>query len=260
MRRLVVIFIAGLFAVSPAFAWGREAHETIAKIADNNLQNSARRKIEKYLGDRSIVYYAKWMDDYRHTPEYAFTNKWHVARVDEDLQYLPDKKRGDAIYGIEQAVEVLKNYKDQTDSTVAVNIKYLVHLVGDMHCPSHVYYEGKNQNFFVKFGDKAYIKPEMEIKIHTVWDQAAIQSCRIWSVSEWAEELDRCSAKEKKDMSQGTPVDWLHDNAERCIVQLDMASPGGVVAQDFVNEALPLIETQMLYAGYRLAALLNSIF
>ena len=75
MKRLIVIFLAGLFIGSPAFGWGREGHETIAKIADNNLQASARKTIEKYLGDRSIVYYAKWMDEYRHTPEYAFTNK-----------------------------------------------------------------------------------------------------------------------------------------------------------------------------------------
>jgi hypothetical protein len=39
-----------------------------------------------------------------------------------------------------------------------------------------------------------------------------------------------------------------------------MSSPGENVAQDFVNEALPLIETQIMYAGYRLAAILNSIF
>jgi hypothetical protein len=39
-----------------------------------------------------------------------------------------------------------------------------------------------------------------------------------------------------------------------------MSAPGENVAQDFVSEALPLIETQILYAGYRLAAILNSIF
>jgi hypothetical protein len=32
------------------------------------------------------------------------------------------------------------------------------------------------------------------------------------------------------------------------------------VDQDFFNVAMPLIETQILYAGHRLAAVLNSIF
>ena len=54
--------------------------------------------------------------------------------------------------------------------------------------------------------------------------------------------------------------EWTSDNAKRCLVQFEMATPGENIAQDFINEAMPLIETQMLYAGYRLAAVLNSLF
>ena len=56
------------------------------------------------------------------------------------------------------------------------------------------------------------------MKIHSVWDEAAIQSSRIWSVSEWAEELDRKSAKEIKAIVKGTPQDWLEDNAIEIMV------------------------------------------
>ena len=61
-------------------------------------------------------------------------------------------------------------------------------------------------------------------------------------------------------MSVGTPIEWVHDNAQRCLFQFEMAKPDQKLAQDFVNEAMPLLETQMIYAGYRLAALLNSLF
>ena len=259
MKRFILMAMAGLLICSPAFGWGREGHETIARIADNNLRPSARKVIEKYLGGHSIVYYAKWMDEYRHTPEYSFTTRWHVARVDENLNYSPYPEAGDAVSGINQAMEVLKDYRNLPDSTVAVNIKYLLHLVGDMHCPAHIYYLGRNQDYKVKFGG-GYIKPVKEMKIHTVWDEAVIQSSRIWSVSEWADELDRKSSREIKTIVAGTPEYWLEDNARRCAVQFDMSASGDNVAQDFVNQALPLIETQMLYAGYRLAAILNSLF
>jgi hypothetical protein len=79
-------------------------------------------------------------------------------------------------------------------------------------------------------------------------------------VTEYAEELDRKSKKEISAIMTGTPEQWLHDNAKRCMVQFDMASPGDALLQDFVNDALPLIETQMLYAGYRLASMLNELF
>ena len=35
---------------APAFGWGREGHETIAKIAENNLKPSVKKKIEKMTG------------------------------------------------------------------------------------------------------------------------------------------------------------------------------------------------------------------
>lgn len=259
MKRITLVLLSTLLACGSAFGWGREGHEIIAKIAENNLKPSAKKKIEKYLGDHSIVYFAKWMDDYRHTPQYNFTTKWHVASVDENLKYVHTEKGGDAVYGLNLAIDALKNYKELSDSAVDVNLKYIIHLVADMHCPAHIYYKGRNQDFKVKFGG-GYIKPILESKIHTVWDMYAIQSCRIWSVSEYAAELDRKSKKEIKEIVAGAPQDWLQDNAVRCLLQFDLAKPGDNIAQDFVNAAMPLIETQMLYAGYRLAEVLNDLF
>lgn len=260
MKRIFMAVLVTALTCGSAFGWGREGHEVIAKLAENNLKPAKKKLIEKYLGDHSIVYYAKWMDEYRHTPEYGFTHSWHVAVVDENLKYAPVRKDGDALVGLKQALETLKDYKNLPDSTISVNLKYIIHLVGDMHCPAHIYYTGRNQNFKVEFGDNHYLKPQMRVSIHSVWDYAVIQSSRIWSVSEYAEELDRKSAKEIKAITAGTPEDWLSDSAERCLVQFDMAKPGDRLLQDFVNQALPLIETQMQYAGYRLAAVLNSLF
>ena len=79
-------------------------------------------------------------------------------------------------------------------------------------------------------------------------------------MSEWAAELDRCTRAEKKAISAGSPRDWLHDNAVRCEVQFDWARPDERLGQDFLNLAVPLVETQILYAGYRLAALLEELF
>lgn len=259
MKRILTVALAVVLCI-PSFGWGREGHEAIAKIADAHLKPSAKKKIEKYLDNRSIVYWAKWMDDYRHTDEYNFTTKWHVATVDEDLKYIHTPKGGDAIYGLAQVAEVLKNYKEHTDSTVAVNLKYAIHLVGDMHCPSHIYYTGRNQNYFVDFGG-GYVQPRKRMKIHTVWDQGAIQATRIWGLSDWLWELDRLSKKEEKAIVEGTPQDWFEDNAKRCIYQFELSStPEENLAQDFVNEAMPLIETQVLYAGLRLAEFLNDLF
>ena len=107
MKKLLILLLcSALFYSDPVFGWGREGHETIAKIAERNLTKRAKKRIEKYLGGHSVVYYAKWMDEYRKTPEYAFTDGWHTAPVDARLHYsdeLLNPKRGNAIYGLEYA-------------------------------------------------------------------------------------------------------------------------------------------------------------
>ena len=257
ISKVILIFTLLLSATSSAFAWGREAHEVIAKIAENNLKPGVRKKVESYLG-HSIVYYAKWMDEYRYTPEYKFTDPWHSCNVDEELKYVP-RSKGDCIHGLNYATENLSDYRHLPDSAVAVNIKYIVHLIGDMHCPAHIKYEGRDASFRVKFGGD-YIKPRVDARMHDVWDYYAIQSCRIFSSTEYAAELDRLSKREKKAIVEGSYMDWLADNAERCLLQFELAGPDQRLKQDFINAAMPLIETQMLYAGYRLAEVLNTIF
>ena len=257
MKRLLNILVLILIGTTSAFGWGREAHEVIAKIAENNLKPGVRKKVESYLG-HSIVYYAKWMDEYRYTPEYKFTDPWHSCNVDEELKYTP-RAKGDFIHGLNYATENLADYRHLSDSAVAFNIKVIVHLIGDMHCPAHIKYQGRDASFKVKFGGD-YIKPRVDARIHDVWDYYAIQSCRIFSSTEYAAELDRLSNREKKTIAEGTYMDWLHDSAERCLLQFELAHPGARLKQDFINAAMPLIETQMLYAGYRLAYVLNTLF
>lgn len=260
MKRIIITLIAIITISAPSFGWGREGHEAIAKIADNHLQLSAKKKIEKYLGGRSIVYYAKWMDDYRKTKEYGHTNSWHTATVDENLKYRHTPETGDAIYGINQAVEILKNYKEHNDSTVTVNLKLLIHMIGDIHCPGHVYYDGRVQRYKVNFGG-GYVQPQKKALIHTVWDALAIQATRIWGLYDWAWELDRLPKKEEKAIVAGTPLDWFESNAQVCLFQFELSKgEGEELAQDFVNEAMPLLETQILHAGLRLAELLNNLF
>lgn len=256
MKRTLLTILSALIVCSPSFGWGREGHETVVKIAEMNLKPSAKKKIEKYLGGHSIVYYAKWMDDVRRTQQYGFTNGWHTAPVNENLEYYRASASGDAIYGLEGAIEALSDYRNMPDSAVAANIKYVLHLTADMHCPAHVKYAAHNMNYDV------YMPNASEpMRIHSVWDYGVIQATRIYSATEWAEELEKVwDRKNAKAVTDGTPREWLHDNAVRCEVQFELAKPQEKLGQDFLNASIPLIETQILYAGHRLATILNSLF
>lgn len=255
-KTLFLLSAALILCFDSAFGWGKMGHDAIAYIAECHLTPKAKKTIEKYIGT-SIVHYASWMDAYRFEPQYAHTSLWHTAWVDDNDEYDPTRKPdGNAIKGIEDTMELLRDYKSLDDSTVVVSIKYLVHLVGDMHCPTHVKYpDVKGFNIYVD-GRK--------LNYHGVWDSYVLDCNVRWSGMEFQHILDRCTKREIKAITAGSVRDWFHDCAVYCrqiyvLAQPDQQFKSPDVWEDFLNPALPIAERQILYAGYRLAHVLNEL-
>ena len=256
-----LIFLVSLLALSSltAFAFGARGHSTVASLADENLSGSVRKKIEHYLG-RSMAFYASWMDQYREDPVYKHTTHWHTFPVDGNLNYSDDllkAKRGNAVWALENAIKVLKDYKNYDDSTVTVNLKYVIHLVGDLHCPSHVKYRDVEMGFKVI----PYKGSKESVSYHSVWDAEVIDRyCQAFSPQELARDFNRLSRKEIKEIQKGSVRDWAHENAVNCRQIYDMAHEGDVLFKPFYNPAWPLVQSQITKAGYRLAGILNECF
>lgn len=258
MKKFFMLILLACVALD-LFGWGRLGHDAIAYIAECNLTPKAKKIISEYLDGKSIVYYSSWMDDVRRTPEYKFSTSWHVAYVDGQGEpclgknFPEGKYKGDALLEILRLTDKLGNYRELSDSTVAVGIKMLVHLVGDMHCPGHVYYPGQCNSFKVRFGGR-------EVSYHSVWDDGFIGSIHKWSYMEYNHQLGNLDRKEAAAIVAGTPVDWERENARNCKVIYDWAAPGAVLGDDFKLAAWSLADSQIQKAGYRLASVLNAIF
>lgn len=255
MKKFLLLFIVAWGVCStPAFGWGRAGHDAITYIAECNLTPKAKKNIEKYLG-HSIVHDASWMDVIRHTPPYKHTSNWHTDELSEENIYEP-RKNGDALFGIEQAVEKLRNYRSLDDSTVVMSIRCLLHLVGDMHCPSHVKVP-QYSAFSFMVGDK-------KIGFHGFWDTTIIEANNRWGYLEWQHQLDRCTKQQKHAIMAGTPREWLTESGRDCRIIYEWIKPDQVFDnngyRDMLNAMRPLSESQILKAGYRLAGLLNELF
>ena len=246
---LIVVFL--VVSSQELLAWGSIEHDAICYIAECNLTPKAKKRIESYLGGRSIVYYASWMDLVRKTPEYIFSDTWHMDMVDENFKCVENKQYG-GLPALEDIIKKLENYQSLDDSTVAVCLKLLIHLIADLHTPSHVAY-ANHPSFNVKSGGA-------DISYHSVWDNVMMRQAHAWSYSEYQQQLDRCSAKEKSLIMQGTPREWFEQTARDCVVIYDWVKPGDQLGVDFMIKARPLGESQMLKAGYRLAYMLNKLF
>ena len=181
------LFLLGLMlcAALPSQAWDRTRHDAIAYIAECNLTPRAKRNIARYL-DHSIVYYASWMDKYRDTPE--FRNVEHVSYVDADMQLVDTLRKGktNCVVELMHAIDRLKDYRNMSDSLVRLNLMYVIHIVGDMHCPSHVKYPGCKSGRADLNGKK--------MSYHAMWDWGVLDGAHGWSYSEYRLLLDTFSS------------------------------------------------------------------
>ena len=168
MKKTLLLAFAALCFVQSALAWGKSGHDAVAYIAETHLTKRAKAVIERYLG-HSIVYDASWMDDYRAEPGYEMTNWWHVdyGKGEPTKDAAGNPLEPNVLRELNRAIERLRDYRNLDDSTVVVNLRYVIHLVGDMHCPSHVNYQQSRMRVLFYGVDTQY---------HALFDGATMRS------------------------------------------------------------------------------------
>ena len=77
------ILVISLFVTNQSFGGGQKGHDVTAYVAECHLTAKAAQQIDKVLDGHSLVYYANWLDNASHTPEYAYTKTWHYLNIDE---------------------------------------------------------------------------------------------------------------------------------------------------------------------------------
>ena len=90
---------------------------------------------------------------------------------------------------------------------------------------------------------------------HAVWDWGVLDRAHGWSYSEYREQLDTHTKRERRAIAAGTPREWVHETAVDCRVIYDWQRPDEVYDNDFVQDTYLLAERQLVKAAYRLAAL-----
>lgn len=255
MKKLL-LFSLFLIVARDASAWGQKGHDVTASIAENHLTAEAAGKIDRILGGHSPVYYANWLDIASHTPEYAYSRTWHYLNVDEGetVESMDRNSHGDVLTAVTAIVERLKRggltQKEEFDQ-----LRMLIHLMGDMHCPMHFGHRddlGGNKVPVTVFG-----RPT---SLHTAFDTSIVEAAHKWSYGEWQDQIDRLTDDEAAIVAAGEPADWCAETAAICR-QIYAETPEGTkISYDYVDKYTPVIERQFVRGGHRLARLLNEIY
>ena len=266
------LFIAAALAAatihSPALAWGKTGHRVVAAIADTQLSGLTRAHVKEILGVESLDEAANWPDEMRAAPEPFWQKRatpWHYVTLN-GITYDRAPPEGDALEALNHFRAVLEDPKASlADKQLA--LRFVVHLVGDLHQPLHVGKccdRGGNDVKVTWFG-----KPT---NLHAVWDSALVDDQQL-SFTELAAKLARhTSNQDVIDWWDINPRDWISESAE---IRDTLYPPPGTppakgskgkdkrvpdLAYSYVYKFTPVMERRLKQDGVRLAAYLNAIF
>ena len=296
-RGLLAALLAALMAT--AQAWGPVGHRAVGGIADRLLDEQARAQVALLLADdrdkdgnlsgrTTLAEVSNWADEIRRTP------------ADRPLRHFDDVPACGSIPAAaswcpangecasQQIPELLAVLRDSTHSGRERNeaLKWLVHLVGDIHQPLHaasnIYSagvldeeghatdRGGNDVIVVLAGVKTRGKREL----HGVWDNDLVNLSLGLRVTNRAGPTDAMFdrlAQEARAIRPsrlaGSALDWtMESNALARRVAYNFTGfrcnqpVNGIVVLDksYIDTAMQIIPQQLEVAGARLAALLNA--
>ncbi len=255
MKKLILSIILAAGALS-AFAWGQKGHDATAYIAEKHLTPAALDSVTALFDGKSIVYWANWLDNASHTPEYAYAKTWHYKNIDAGVPY--DKAKlnpaGDVVTAVREQIAILSDPISSRDQKVLA-LKILVHCVGDMHQPMHM------GHFTDRGGNEVKVRMfDRDSNLHSIWDGAMMNSAHAWSYTEWQQQLDRLTPEQEAEIVKGNIDDWASETYGIATRVYDYFPEGKRVSYNEVAAWTPIIEQQILTGGLRLAEVLNAIF
>lgn len=257
----------------PAFAWGPEGHDLVARIAESELTPAAKARVAEILGPgQTMVSVASWADRIRNQrPE---TGPWHYIDIPINQPHLDlarDCPKGDCVViKLEDFERVLKDSAAPPEKRRDA-LMFIIHFVGDMHQPLHCS-DNKDRG-----GNDVHISFDSRNgNLHSLWDSGLMS--RMGTEDALFPKLSADAAKHRKKWAKGTVESWAeqsHKDAQKIVYgKLPKPSNAPATANALANPAVPaapaaidaayekkadpLIAEQLEKAGVRLAYVLNS--
>jgi nuclease S1 len=286
MRKISLLL--GLLLIAASFpplvwAWGGQGHRTVGAIADRLLTPPARAAVARLLagdldkfgrpsGRTSLEAVSVWADEITHTP--AAQPRWHyddapVCGGEALARYCPDGQCNSAQLG--RLIAVLREGRGTLRERNEA-LKWVVHLLGDLHQPLHAADNadrGGNEVPVVLAG----VRTRGRENLHRAWDvdlvRLALHARGGQRPPRDVAELAQEAASLVKDAGQGSPGGWAleSNNLARNVAYhygefACTRGPAAPVLLDaaYQQEAAEIVRERLLLAGARLAGVLNQVF
>ncbi|HWA69679.1 MAG TPA: S1/P1 nuclease [Rhizomicrobium sp.] len=256
MRFLLALLL--LVTPGPALAWGAEGHEIVASIALGELTPQARAQVAGLLGSPALlVHESNWADEIREQrPE---TASWHY--VDIPLAAPGYDARRDCAWDdcvvaqIDNDRRILAE-RGAPSALRAQALRFLIHLVADIHQPLHVEDNGDKGGNGVRVMLNA-----QRTNLHHVWDVSVVEPLGFDAAAAARRIEAAITPGQRRDWAAGTAADWANEAHAIARDQIYPALRGRRslrLAGDYDEREAPVARLQLARAGVRLAWLLNT--
>jgi hypothetical protein len=249
-----------------AFAWGPTGHRVVGMIAERHLEPVVGLKVYKLLKGSSLARVANWPDEIKSDPAtYQYTFNWHYTDwKDGDESHDEANSSGKLLTSIREQLLVLKDEKTSDDKKIFA-LKFLVHLVGDLHQPLHV------GNGLDRGGNTCMVLfHNQRTNLHALWDEGLIDFTKL-SYTELANFVSHSRTREEIESWRGGEIiEWANESRQlrlsvyppeqqkycrtgSSVESADMPKLG----YEYSYKFMPVLEKRLFQAGLRLGRLLN---
>lgn len=248
--------LIGIFLSTNVFAWGQNGHRITGYIAHHYLSEKAAAEIESLLGEEDLAQASTWADEMRSNPS-AFWQRsaspFHYVTVPKGKKYkdVDAPQQGDAYAAL---VEYKKTLLDD-DATLAqkqLALRFMVHIIGDLHQPLHA------GNGTDRGGNDVKLKFFREdSNLHSVWDTGLIEKQNL-SYTEMGHWLQRSISQDQvTEWTVTDPLVWIEESAS---IRDTIYPESESISWQYQYDHLPTIKRRLQQGGVRIAAYLNDIF
>ncbi len=275
MNRLILAAMLAALVPSPALAWWEYGHETVAKIALQQVRPRTRSRIAALLRydraletatcpARTIEQASVWPDCIKGLKErFSYTFAWHYQNVDicKPFDLKTPCADGNCV-----SAQVTRNAKLLSDKSLPprerlMALAFLVHFVGDLHQPLHAGDRSDRGGNDQKASYGAFAGSRLNI--HGIWDGYLAER----AISTPPSGATGLAEEKRPDMADGTVENWSRESwtvardfyarvqgGDPCTSKV----PRAQVSEEVIAAEIPVVRAQVVKGGVRLARLLDA--
>lgn len=279
--KLRTIGTLGLICLSGIVnAWIDAGHMVVALIAHDRLNHKVQLEVDRLIKiggtnkTRDFVTASCWADD----TKTRTTGPWHYVDFHFRSDGQPTSNKPDAenvLWAIEKFKAILAD-RSKPDEERADALRYLIHLVGDIHQPLHATARDSDENPDGDAGGNRFHLvapsiyknlPRPPSNLHALWDFGAgvfVPIKRPISVEgnkqlkTWATSITKAFPfKKLPEASDAKPMDWALESWEIAKKDVYSTPENAEPSPKYLATSQIIAKRRIALAGYRLANLLN---